>query len=154
LSTGCSSQGATSHSDDAVDAGGTGAICDPSFGSARYAVSLDATWSRETHPMAFVEGAHLTPLTGASHNSAYVMWQKGGLASLGVQTIAETGNPGPFGKEVDQAYAAGTAYFTVRGSGISAPGSDRTIVDVEPAHPLVSLEAMVAPSPDWFTGVD
>jgi hypothetical protein len=27
-----------------------------------------------------------------------------------------------------------------------------TTVRVDPAHPLVSLVAMIAPSPDWFTG--
>jgi hypothetical protein len=155
VSTGCSSAATANPAAEAPpDAGGTGSTCDASFGSARYYVSLDATWSRETHPTAFVEGAHMTPLVGASHNAGYVVWHEGELASYGVQTVAETGNPAPLGKEIDKAYAAGTAFATVHGSGISVPGTDRTIVDVEPAHPLVSLEAMVAPSPDWFTGVD
>jgi hypothetical protein len=131
-----------------------GSGCEGSFGAARYYVSLDATWSLETHPMAFIEGAHMTPLVGASHGPSYVVWRKGQLATYGVQTVAETGNPAPLGKEIDEAYTAGTAYAKVNGSGISVPGTDRTIVDVEPAHPLVSLETMLAPSPDWFTGVD
>jgi hypothetical protein len=151
----CSSAPAASPApEQGVDAGAAASTCEAAHGSARYAVSLDVTWSRETHPMAFVEGAHMTPLAGASHAADYVMWRKGQLASYGVETVAETGNPGPLGKEIDQAYAAGTAYATVLGSGISVPGVDRTFVDVEPAHPLVSLESMLAPSPDWFTGVD
>ena len=44
--------------------------------------------------------------------------------------------------------------FTVGGSGVSPPGTDRASIDVDAAHPLVSLETMLAPSPDWFTGVD
>jgi hypothetical protein len=105
--------------------------------------------------MAFVDGAHLTVLSGASHDDRYVVWRAGSLASHGVQTVAETGDPRILSTELDTAFAAGHALAMVRGFGISPPpGVDKTVVDVDTAHPLVSLEAMVAPSSDWFTGVD
>src|SRR5215471_2137817 len=156
---GCSGTGQSSSSEapsSLPDSGGPPAMgCDPMFGSARYEINFEATWSAPTNPMAFVPDAHLTPLTGGSHNEKLTVWRVGGMASRGVQAVAETGDPHLLTLELDAAFKAGTAWGTVSGSGISPPpGSDRTIVELDPAHPLVSLEAMLAPSPDWFTGVD
>src|SRR5258706_4811254 len=76
------------------DARGTsGGACDPTFGPARYEVDLEATWSAATHPMAFVPGAHLTPLTGGSHNANLIVWRVGGKARRGVEAVAGAGDP-------------------------------------------------------------
>jgi hypothetical protein len=147
-----SAESSASMPDAAADAGST---CDFTFGSARYEIDFEATWSAATHPMAFVADAHLTPLTGGSHNANLVVWRVGGIASRGVQAVAETGDPHLLSLELDAAFNAGTAWGKVSGSGISPPpGTDKTIVELDTAHPFVSLEAMLAPSPDWFTGVD
>src|SRR5258706_14559225 len=76
------------------DARGTsGGACDPTFGPARYEVDLEATWSAATHPMAFVPGAHLTPLTAGSANHNFLVLPVGGKASRGVQAAAGRGGP-------------------------------------------------------------
>jgi len=47
------------------------ALASPAFSqeSARYRLTIDATWSQETHPFEFPPGAHLSRLRGANHNS-------------------------------------------------------------------------------------
>ena len=61
-------------------------------GKAYYSLTFYAKWSNETHPSpVFPENATFSPLIGATHNMYYEMWRRGKMASLGVQTVAETG---------------------------------------------------------------
>ena len=60
-------------------------------GSAEYELTFRALWSKETHPNAYIAGAHFSPIVGASHNSRYKMWGPGLNATEGVKIVAETG---------------------------------------------------------------
>jgi len=121
---------------------------------ATYEVSFDGTWSRDTHPENYPAGAHFSPLIGATHNANVEFWSIGGLATNGIEVMAETGGTGPLSSEIRSASQNGTVLDTLRGSGISATGSTRFTFDIERSHPLVSLVTMIAPSPDWFLGVN
>ena len=47
------------------------------------------------------------------------------------------------------------AYKVISGTGVNSPGSLTDIqVSVDSHYPLVSVVTMIAPSPDWFVGVD
>ncbi len=117
----------------------------------RYTVRFDATWSAATH--AVPADPHFSPLIGGTHNSSATFWRDGALASDGIKDMAERGRTSPLDSEVQAAIAAGTAERILRGDGIASPGTTTIEFEISPAFPLVTLVTMVAPSPDWFTGV-
>ena len=118
-----------------------------------YEVTFDATWSKATHPNAYPDGAHFSPLIGGTHNGSVVFWEPNGLASLGIQNMAELGATSQLRKEVNAAIGLGTAKNVLAGSGLGSPGKTSLLFDVDSDFPLVTLVSMIAPSPDWFVGV-
>lgn len=122
--------------------------------SATYEVRFEATWSAQTHPGAYPGGAHFSPLIGATHDAGLHLWEPGGSASQGIEVMAETGGVGALSAEVNAAIAAGSASQVVQGPGISSPGATTASFGVTDAFSRVSLVTMIAPSPDWFLGVD
>ncbi len=121
--------------------------------TATYTVTFDSIWSTETHPDDFPDDPHFSSLIGGTHNININFWLPGELASRGIQSIAETGNPNPFRNEIVDAIVDGTARDVIAGSGLDSPGSASITFDIHQSHPLVTLVTMVAPSPDWFIGV-
>ena len=120
----------------------------------QYDVVFRAMWSAATHPLDFPPGAHWSGLVGGLHDPAVSFWGRGATATRGIQDLAELGSKSALLNEVNAAIAAGTANRTLSGS--SPNGSAGTVVlrfAVDRTHPLVTLTAMIAPSPDWFVGV-
>lgn len=122
--------------------------------SATYEVTFDATWSAATHPQGFPGGAHFSPLIGASHDGTSRLWRLGELASAGIESMAEIGATSTLRSEMMQIVAAGKSLTVISGSGINSPGNTRVTFTLDHSQPLVSLVTMIAPSPDWFVGVD
>lgn len=120
---------------------------------AQYQVTFNATWSPATHPGAYPGGAHFSPLIGGTHDAGAAFWQPGGLATQGIEDMAERGSTLALRNEVNTQIAAGHAGSVIAGFGTAAPGATSTTFTIDDAHPLVSLVTMVAPSPDWFVGV-
>ncbi len=121
--------------------------------TATYTATFDSTWSAATHPDDFPRGAHFSPLIGGTHHDGIHFWLPGELATPGIQSVAETGNPNTFRNEINDAIANGTARDVISGSGLDSPGSASITFDIHQSHPLVTLVTMIAPSPDWFIGV-
>ena len=138
----------------AVLAAAAGPALAAQTGEALYDVTFEATWSAGTHPGAYPAGAHFSPLIGATHNPGVGFWQPGGIATSGIESMAETGGTATLAGEINAAITAGTAKAVITGSGINSPGSTSTTLRVTPQHSRVTLVTMVAPSPDWFVGVD
>lgn len=123
--------------------------------TATYEVTFTATWSEETHPDDFPPNPHFSGLIGASHNSYANFWREGELASPGIKSMAENGSKNPLDVEIAKAYVALKVYRFISGGGInSSPGSISMKFMVSKSYPLVTLVCMLAPSPDWFVGVD
>jgi hypothetical protein len=122
--------------------------------TARYSVTFASTWSEGSHPVEFPPGPHFSPLIGGTHSERVAFWAPGGAASDGIEAMAERGNPEPLAKEVEAALAQGTAERVLLGDGIPlSPGSVTLEFEIGRDFPLVTLVSMLAPSPDWFTGV-
>jgi hypothetical protein len=120
-----------------------------------YEVIFMATWSEETHPDDFPSNPHFSGLIGASHNDEVFFWREGELASPGIKNMAETGSKNPLNTEVGNAIIDKTAFKLISGGGIqTSPGSVSLEFKVSENYPLVTLVTMIAPSPDWFVGVD
>jgi hypothetical protein len=127
----------------------------PTAATARYSVAFESTWRPETHPDDFPPDAHYSRLVGGTHSSRARFWAAGAPASAGIQAMAERGRTTPLDTEVQAAIAAGTARGLILGDALDgSPGVATAEFEIGRDHPLVTLVTMVAPSPDWFVGVD
>lgn len=129
---------------------GTAAVAE----TMEYQVTFESTWSAATHPLGFPPSPHFSGLIGGTHSSDVSFWDEAALASTGIQNMAEVGSKIALTSEVNAAITAGTADAVISGGGINpSPGTVAKTFTVDEAFPLVTLVAMLAPSPDWFVGV-
>ncbi len=120
---------------------------------AQYRVEFNATWSAETLPQNFPPNPHFSGLVGGSHSDQVSFWVPGGIATQGMEFMAENGAKSFLLTEVNAAISAGTAHGTVNGGGVGvSPGFVSTTFDVNVDNPLITVVTMIAPSPDWFVG--
>ena len=132
---------------------GANTMADGSTPDARYRVTFNATWSSSTHSQ-IPSNPHFSPLVGAIHNSSRVFWATGATASDGIESMAETGATATLVQEIQTAIREGdTGGILSRGGVINSPTSVSFEFEISEAYPLVTLVTMIAPSPDWFTGV-
>ena len=122
--------------------------------SADYELRFESTWSDTTHSEPLPPFAHYSPLVGALHDDTVDFWQPGALASPGIEVMAETGGTGTLIAEIDTAILAGSADVSLVGPGILTPATGTLEFTANLAHPQLTMVTMIAPSPDWFVGVD
>lgn len=126
-------------------------------GTATYTLSWKADWTKENHPMTDLpRNAHFSDLIGCSHSADYIMWRRGQKASPGVKLVAERGQTGTLRSEIESQISYGKAWqLILPGRGLGAVGELNNIqVQVTSNFSRVSLISMLAPSPDWFVGID
>ena len=121
--------------------------------TATYTITFEGLWTvDDITDIVMPGGAHFTEVIGATHNSDTTLWASGGMASAGVEDVAELGIVSALVSEIGR---NANADVVVRaGSSVNAP--TRTVsgtFTMTASHPLVSVLSMVAPSPDWFVGV-
>lgn len=120
---------------------------------ARFELTADITWSAETAPLDFPKEAHMSGLSGATHNTRYVLFRDGHTASSGLELVAENGRATTLKAEFAEAARRGRLGAMIEGPKLArAPGRISTAFTATKAHPLLSFVTMIAPSPDWFTG--
>ncbi len=127
--------------------------CDRAL-EATYKVTFTADWSQQTHPADFPNNPHFSGLIGGTHSPNFSIWEVGTLASNGIESMAESGSKITLTQEINIAISAGDAEYLLSGSGTDSPGSTSLTFDVTSDFQAVSLVSMIAPSPDWFVGVD
>ena len=99
--------------------------------------------------------AHYSPLVGATHSEAGQLWSQGTVASPGIEEMAETGRTTLLRVEAETLRMAGGVGEVLLGGALTAsPGAIEMDVAVSETHSRVTLVTMLAPSPDWFVGVD
>ena len=120
-----------------------------------YEVTFNATWSKDTHPDDFPENPHFSGLIGATHNEDVSFWEVGELASPGIKNMAETGSKDPLIREILKAMLQRHVLLPISEDGLPDSPDEITItIKVSEYYPLVTLVTMIAPSPDWFVGVN
>jgi hypothetical protein len=125
---------------------------------AEYAVTLTGSWTAATHPLEYPEagaltGPHFSGLIGASHGADYAIFKEGTPPTPGLERLSEEGKHSPLDDEIKAAIAAGKAGMLFESDPIrDFSKSATTRVRVSDRFPMVSAVAMIAPSPDWFTG--
>ena len=122
--------------------------------NARYRLTLNSTWSAETHPLNFPPDPHYSDLIGAVHNSQITFWELNAIASPGIQLMAERGRSKDLLKQINEGKKLGTVLSKIVGEGIAlSPGSTSTEFEVSREFPEITVTTMIAPSPDWFVGI-
>jgi len=132
--------------------GGSSAACSDQVANVTYDVVFNAAWSAATHPMDFPPNPHFSTVIGASHTNQWRMFQVGGIATQGIENMAEMGATGTLAAEIAGAGPAANAILPGIGLATS-PSSLSFSFSTTVSHPLVSVVSMIAPSPDWFVGV-
>ncbi|MFN0098523.1 MAG: spondin domain-containing protein [Gemmatimonadaceae bacterium] len=119
-----------------------------------YTVVLKGRWTAANFPHEYPAGAHFSGLIGATHSEGYALFSEGAMPSAGLERLSETGRHMPLDAEIRAAIATGRAGKLVESGPLKDFGdSVVTTITVDAKFPLVSLVAMIAPSPDWFAGV-
>ncbi len=124
-----------------------------------YTVVLKSRWTNDRFPFEYpaagaLTGPHFSGLIGASHNASYAVFATGTRPSAGLERLSEEGKHSPLDEEIRGAIGAGSAGALFESGALRDFGDSLVAtVRVDTDHPLVSLVAMIAPSPDWFTGV-
>jgi Spondin_N/FlgD Ig-like domain len=123
--------------------------------TAHYVATFDATWTVATHPINYPPSPHFSGLVGGTHDATVAFWQEGTLASLGFQHMAEWGSQIDLLAEVQTAIDDNQAEFTISDAPLwTVPGATSVEFAANPEFSLVTLVAMIGPSPDWFVGVN
>ena len=121
--------------------------------TAQFTMEIEITWSAETAPFEFPTAAHMSRLIGATHHRKYVLFSDGDTASSGLELVAENGRDTTLRAEFAEAQRRRRIGSIIAGPGLaSVPGSLHINFETTARHPLLSFVAMIAPSPDWFTG--
>jgi len=127
--------------------------------TATYTVTFDSNWSQSAHPHSsgnIPSSAHWSKLVGATHNDQIVFLEMGGLATPGIEDVAELGSNNVFQGEVNTAITNGTANQYINGPSLST-GLGQIVLDelvTTSDYPLLSLISMIAPSPDWVVAIN
>jgi hypothetical protein len=122
---------------------------------AHYKLTFTATWSDETHPYDFPSNPHFSPLIGASHSPLNLLWKEGEKATPGIKNMAENGVNSPLDGEIESRIDEGSVCELISGRSLSpSPGVVELNFKMDPECPLVTIVSMIAPSPDWFVGVN
>ncbi|XP_026668005.1 spondin-1 isoform X4 [Ceratina calcarata] len=124
---------------------------------AKYEVTFEGLWSRNTHPKDFPSKGWLirfSDVIGASHTSDYRFWRYNELASDGLRQVAELGSTRKLESELKR--QSEHIRTIIKARGVSYPnvtGKTFAVFRVDRKHHLMSLVSMLDPSPDWIVGV-
>lgn len=127
---------------------------EPEPATSRYLVTLNIVWTPATHPATIPPPStdpHVSPPVVVAHGEQNDMFARGALASNGIEAMAETGSTSSL--VIEMASDPTVTDVTV-GSSIFGAGASSFDVELSQDADLVSLVTMLAPSPDWFVGVN
>ena len=126
----------------------------PATAQVEYQITFEGFWAPEhVESGSLPLSAHFTRLIGATHD-ATPLWAPGGLASPGIELVAELGGTSTLSGEIAARITAGTAGSEITTAGLASfPSLVSTTFHADLSHPFVSFASMVAPSPDWFVGI-
>ena len=122
--------------------------------TANYQLTFQADWSSSTHDVV-PSNAHFSKVIGMNHNASTSLFSTGNTASVGIKNMAETGSIIPLDSEILTLTSGGNSgtMFSSTAS-VTSPGNTSLTIAVNSGNSYVSMVSMIAPSPDWFIGVN
>lgn len=139
-----------------TEAAAPAAAATPPAGPAKYRVEFTPLWTKGNFPFEYpdtslIHKPHFSGLIGTAHNANFHIFMDGQTPSPGIERLSEMGKHDPLDAEINSAIAAGNALALTESDPLKDFSQTATAeVAVDDAHPMVSLVAMIAPSPDWF----
>ena len=120
-------------------------------GEARYAVEVEFSW---VAPEGRPANPHWSRLIAFAHTSKYDLFRDGDTASSGLALLATNGRVSVLEAELDEARRRNRVGEDVVLPGIAGgTGAFHFEIAVTPRFSRLSFGSMLAPSPDWFSGV-
>lgn len=123
---------------------------------ATYDIIFTNYWNETDHgPLP--NNSHWSPLIGVNHNSEAIFLEIGGIASQGIEDIAEDGINTNFQNDVLESVSNGNSEQYISGSSLYlSNGNVIEIKDLEISQdfPFLTLVSMIAPSPDWMVFIN
>jgi len=120
--------------------------------SVSYSCTFENQWSASNHPNQYPSNAHWSPPVLATHGTSYSMWEQGGMASAGVELVAETGDESTLVNEIES--SSPTVNYVVGEATFNNEQQSQTFdpITMTSTNQYLSTITMIAPSPDWLTG--
>jgi len=117
-----------------------------------YSCNFQNNWSGENHPRNYPSFAHWSPPVMTTHSDGYTMWREGGMATEGVEIVAENGWTGALLDEISGSASTGMVVVGEVTFNDNTQSQTFDSIRMTPTHPYLSAITMIVPSPDWFTG--
>ena len=119
---------------------------------ASYTVRIRLNWQGPA--FAVPPMAHVTPLMGMVHSKAVRLWNQGSQATKGLEDLAELGNNTAINLELDAFIAGKNALAKFMLPAPNITGGFDTVLTFNKNFSCISFASMLAPSPDWFLGLN
>jgi len=119
-----------------------------------YEVEVHTHWPANDPIIPQGDGAFFTPLLALTHGPQAVMFRTGLAASLGMEVLAETGATSVVENEAAIFGIADLLRDMAKGKNLQPQDSFTFTILAEGELSHLSLAAGIAPSPDWFVGLD
>ncbi|XP_050397490.1 spondin-2 [Patella vulgata] len=120
-----------------------------------YEVSFFGDWSKKSYPKMYPRyrpHAQWSKLVGRTHDSTYILWREGKLASPTLQKFVEEGSSKLLDKD---AQGFNGTYDSFSAEAIrNGVGRSTVRVVANGKYAKLSFIVKMVPSPDWFAGVD
>lgn len=119
--------------------------------TATYKIIIEGIWQTPQHTIP--ASNHFTNFIGMMHDTTSAIFKVNEPATLGVENVAEVGNATELIKEINNNISGGRAsgLFNITLPNITGTGT--AVLNVSAKHSLISFISMIAPSPDWFAGL-
>jgi hypothetical protein len=128
-------------------------------GPVKYRVELTPLWTKANFPIEYpdtslIHKPHFSGLIGTAHRADFHLFTEGQMPSPGLERLSEEGKHDPLDAEIKAVIGTGAALALTESDPLKDFTQTATAeVSVDDTHPLVTLVAMIAPSPDWFLAV-
>lgn len=124
----------------------------PPAAQADYKIEVRFAWASPNFTVP--ANAHFTQFIGMLHQKNSFLWEPNGLATGGLEDLAEVGSKTRLNNEIDSIIAGGKAMerFVIAPPAITAGFDTGFVFTLN--HPCISFASMIAPSPDWFVGIN
>lgn len=124
----------------------------PPANEANYKVTLQLNWGNPSFTIPV--NAHFTNFIGMVHSKDSFLWAPNGLASPGLKFVAEVGSNWRLLNELDTIISNRKALAKFDISAPPIAGGFDSVFHFTLQHSCLSFASMIAPSPDWFAGLN
>jgi hypothetical protein len=118
----------------------------PSSETVDYVCQMTNMWSSANHPINYpTSSAHWSPPVLAAHSSAYTMWESGGMASTGIENMAELGSTGSLNSELSASADVGDVVIGMNAFNNQITTQTFSQLEMDSTNKYFSMVSMVAP---------